>query len=207
MMRSRHDCAITGCQTRRTRKSPNQITVARTKRPPRPKKEGCCKDTIPECLVNCCRNNDPEFAIDRQPTLICAAGAVHLSGWDVASRTNGQQQYNDWHVTDKERIRGFLEGSTQEYREILGWITTVVRSRLWEDRVAPDDVIGDTLMKLLLTFREDSFRLESSLKTHVQRITLYTLIDAARRQKRFVADGGACGSSRCRHTTLPYGTR
>lgn len=90
-------------------------------------------------------------------------------------------------MTDTERIKGFLEGSPKEYGEILGWITTVVRSRLWEERVAPDDVIADTLMKLVLAFREDTFRLESSLKTHIQRITLYTLIDAARRQKRFVS--------------------
>jgi len=90
-------------------------------------------------------------------------------------------------VTDKERIDGFLKGSRREHDEIVGWITVVVRSRLWEERLAADDVIADTVMKLLLNFRESTFRLESSLKTHVQRITLYTLIDATRREKRFIA--------------------
>ena len=69
---------------------------------------------------------------------------------------------------------------------MLGWITTAVRSRLWSDRVDGDDVIADTRLKLLMNFRENSFRVESSLKTHVQRITLYTLVDAARRQKRLL---------------------
>jgi RNA polymerase sigma factor (sigma-70 family) len=92
-------------------------------------------------------------------------------------------------VTDKERIEGFLKGSRREHEEIVGWISVVVRSRLWEERVVADDVIADTVMKLLLNFREGTFRLESSLKTHVQRIALYTLVDATRREKRFTAIG------------------
>jgi RNA polymerase sigma-70 factor (ECF subfamily) len=89
-------------------------------------------------------------------------------------------------VTDSDRIGGFLAGTQPHYNEILEWITVVVRSRLWNDHVNAEDVIADTLTRLLTALREGEFQSGSSLKTYVQQITLYTLIDATRRQKRFV---------------------
>ncbi len=88
-------------------------------------------------------------------------------------------------MTDQEIIRGFLKGSKREYAEVLGWISAVVHARIWVNRVAPEDAIADTRLKLLLNFRQNTFRLESSLKTYVQRITLYTLVDTIRRQKKY----------------------
>jgi RNA polymerase sigma-70 factor, ECF subfamily len=90
-------------------------------------------------------------------------------------------------VTDKDRIQGFIAGSKAHYDEIREWITVVVRSRLWNNHVDAEDVVADTLTRLLTALREREFQSGSSLKTYVQQITLYTLIDATRRQKRFVA--------------------
>jgi RNA polymerase sigma-70 factor (ECF subfamily) len=87
-------------------------------------------------------------------------------------------------LTDQELIQGFLNGRKPEYIRVHGWITAMVRSRLWDNDVAPEDVVADTLLKLLLNLRDESFRLESTLKTYVQRIALYTLVDAGRRKKR-----------------------
>lgn len=95
----------------------------------------------------------------------------------------------DQSVTDNERIQGFLAGTRPHYDEIVGWITTLVRSRLWEEHVPPEDVIADTVSRLLTVFRDGSFRSDASLKTFVRQVTLYTLIDATRRQRRFVALG------------------
>ena len=86
-------------------------------------------------------------------------------------------------MTDQELIKGFLNGGKREYNQVVGWISDVVRSKLWAERVATEDVIADTTLKLLLNLREDEFRLESSFKTYVQRITLYTLVDAVRRTR------------------------
>jgi RNA polymerase sigma-70 factor, ECF subfamily len=89
-------------------------------------------------------------------------------------------------VTDQDIIHGFLNGSASEHDHIVGWIRAVVNTRLWDGRVHADDVIADTRMKLLVNLRDGSFRLESSLKTYVQRITLYTLVDASRRARPLV---------------------
>lgn len=89
-------------------------------------------------------------------------------------------------TTDQDRIQGFLAGQQPQFDEIHEWITVVVRSRLWTDHIDADDVIADTLARLLTALRDGEFKADASLKTYVQQITLYTLIDATRRQKRFV---------------------
>ena len=89
-------------------------------------------------------------------------------------------------MTDQKIIQGFLKGGSKEYNQVREWIAAMVRSRLWDNRVTPEDVVADTLIKLLLNLRKKSFRVESSLKTYVQRITLNTLVDGTRRRKRLV---------------------
>ncbi len=86
-------------------------------------------------------------------------------------------------MTDQELIHGFLNGGKREYAQVVNWIAEVVRAKLWTERVAADDVIADTAMKLLINLRDDAFRLESAFRTYVQRITLYTVVDAWRRVK------------------------
>ena len=90
-------------------------------------------------------------------------------------------------MTDQELIQGFLRGGKREYKQIVAWVSDVIRSKLWTDRVAGEDVISDTTMKLLVNLREDTFRLDSSFKTYVQRIALYTLVDASRRVRKLQA--------------------
>ncbi len=84
-------------------------------------------------------------------------------------------------MTDQELIQGFLKGGKREYAQVVNWIAEVVRAKLWTERVAADDVISDTTLKLLMNLRDDTFRLESAFRTYVQRITLYTVVDAWRR--------------------------
>ncbi len=59
----------------------------------------------------------------------------------------------------------------------------VVRNRVWLEAIAPDDVIADVSEKLLRNLRDKKFRFGSSLKTYVQRMTRYTIIDLARSYK------------------------
>jgi RNA polymerase sigma factor (sigma-70 family) len=131
---------------------------------------------------------DPEWLHLRLTCLIFPSQSVHSTAGDrIGLSLPGKPLSCDRFLTDRERIQGFLAGSRPHYDEIVGWITLIVRSRLWEDHIAAEDVIADTVTKLLMIFQDDAFRFDSSLKTYVQQVTLYTLIDATRRQKRFVA--------------------
>jgi RNA polymerase sigma-70 factor, ECF subfamily len=107
-------------------------------------------------------------------------------------------------LTDQELIRGFLDGGKTEHDLVREWISSMVETRLWDGRISPDDVISDTVLKVLLNLRDDSFRLESSLKTYVQRIALYTLVDAGRRERRHdpMAEDTATIESETPHTRL-----
>jgi RNA polymerase sigma factor (sigma-70 family) len=67
---------------------------------------------------------------------------------------------------------------------IVGWMRDVVKNHVWLDAIAPDDVIADVSEKLLRNLRDDKFKFGSSLKTYVQRMTRYTIIDLVRSYKR-----------------------
>lgn len=90
-------------------------------------------------------------------------------------------------LNDRQIIRGFLEGNEEEYRIIVGWIDEVIRTCLWNDGILPQEVVSDTSYKLLTNFRSDQFKYNSSLKTYVQRITRFTIIDAVRNRRRAVS--------------------
>jgi len=87
-------------------------------------------------------------------------------------------------MTDRELIDGFLKGDNQHYKAIHEWIALVIRSRSWVPGISEDDLASDTIYKLLTNFRDRQFRFESSLKTYVQKITRFTIIDAVRRNRR-----------------------
>ena len=87
-------------------------------------------------------------------------------------------------MSDEEIIRGYLEGNTKDYGVIVGWIREVVNTTLWVEGVAADDIISDTTYKLLVNFRAYRFKYQSSLKTYVQKITRFTIIDTIRSHKR-----------------------
>jgi len=92
-------------------------------------------------------------------------------------------------MSDRSLIDGFLKGDSQSYKTIKEWIVVVIRTRAWAPGISADDVESDTVVKLLTNLREGQFRFESSLKTYVQRITRYTLIDVVRRNLRNRQDG------------------
>jgi RNA polymerase sigma factor (sigma-70 family) len=54
--------------------------------------------------------------------------------------------------------------------------------------ISCEDISSDTIEKLLYIFRDGTFRSESSLKTYVQKITKFTMIDAMRRRRRIQND-------------------
>jgi RNA polymerase sigma factor (sigma-70 family) len=84
-------------------------------------------------------------------------------------------------LSDQDVIEGFLAGKSKPYAIVSDWIKAVVNYLAHHERLSADDIIGDTLEKLIRLFREEAFKGESSLKTYVQRITKYTIVDAARR--------------------------
>ena len=86
-------------------------------------------------------------------------------------------------MSDEDVIKGYLEGKREAFDLITGWIRQAVDRRVWAGRVSPDDVLADTREKLLFNLRHDKFRLEASLKTYVQRMALYTCVDAVRRER------------------------
>jgi len=87
-------------------------------------------------------------------------------------------------LTDQEIVQGYLRGNKKDYKTIIGWMRDVVKNHVWMGAVAPDDVISDASEKLLLNLRYNKFKFESSLKTYIQRITRYTIIDLVRSYKR-----------------------
>ncbi len=87
-------------------------------------------------------------------------------------------------LTDLEIKQGYLDGESRAYDIIVRWIHEVVRARAWEERISPNDIVSDATYKLLINLREDKFEGRSSLKTYVQKITKYTIIDHARISKK-----------------------
>lgn len=67
---------------------------------------------------------------------------------------------------------------------MVGWMRDVTKNHVWVEAISPDDVMADASEKLLCNLRDDKFRFGSSLKTYVQRITRYTIIDLVRSHKR-----------------------
>jgi RNA polymerase sigma factor (sigma-70 family) len=84
-------------------------------------------------------------------------------------------------MTDKEVLDGFIEGNSKAFKIIEAWIRERTRVKLWEKRVAPDDIVGDTLEKLLENFRNGDFKFQCPLKGYVQRVTYYTIVNTIRR--------------------------
>jgi len=91
-------------------------------------------------------------------------------------------------MSDRSLIDGFLKGDNQSYKTIKEWIVVVIRSSSKAPGISADDIESDTIYKLLTNLRGGQFRFESSLKTYVQKITRFTLIDALRRN-RGIPDG------------------
>lgn len=87
-------------------------------------------------------------------------------------------------MADQEIVQGFLRGNKRDYRTIVGWMKEVAANHVWLDTITPDDVISAASERLFLNLRSDKFKYESSLKTYVQRMTRYLIIDLVRSYKR-----------------------
>lgn len=87
-------------------------------------------------------------------------------------------------LSDREIIRGFLQGDTQSVELVQTWIVYVVHARLWTQDIQAEDIVSDTILKLLVNLRDNKFKFESSLKTYAQRIARFTIIDHVRAQRR-----------------------
>jgi RNA polymerase sigma factor (sigma-70 family) len=83
-------------------------------------------------------------------------------------------------LSDAEIIKGFLQGNRVALTTIQDWIRAVTFSRNWTGDLSAEDIVSETTEKLLHAFREEKFRYESSLKTYVQRIARYTIVDSVR---------------------------
>lgn len=86
-------------------------------------------------------------------------------------------------MTDNELITRFLEGDNEAYHVIVTWIKDVTRTHLWKHNIFQEDIISDTTLKLLMNFRNNCFEYKSTLKTYVQRIARFTIIDSVRMQQ------------------------
>ena len=85
------------------------------------------------------------------------------------------------HTSDKELIEQFLQGDPGSVSRIRSWIRDTLRGLSPIDVQMAEDIIGDTILKLLLNFQSNAFHFESSLKTYIQSVARYTMIDTMRR--------------------------
>jgi RNA polymerase sigma factor (sigma-70 family) len=91
-------------------------------------------------------------------------------------------------LSDRDLIDGFLRGDKPAHQTIREWVDIVIRSAPLNSSVSYEDVEADVIEKLLGNFRGGRFRFESSLKTYVQKVTKFTIIDAGRRCRRLQTD-------------------
>ena len=87
--------------------------------------------------------------------------------------------------SDQDIIGGFLAGGKTEYAILAQWINELTHMKLHIKRVSPDEIVSDTMYKLLNNFRSDSFQLTEKLKPYVQAVAGYTIIDHVRFWRRY----------------------
>ncbi len=88
-------------------------------------------------------------------------------------------------LSDQDIIKGFLAGRKTEHEILTQWIRELAHMRLRIKRVSPDEIVSDTIYRLLNKFRSDSFKLRESLKAYVQAVAWYTIIDHVRYWRKY----------------------
>ena len=78
-------------------------------------------------------------------------------------------------------VQAYLEGQHQAFEAVDRWIRTELKVRFSVLASDAEDLCQTVHSKLLVTFREESFRYESSLKTFVVRVTRYSAVDHIRK--------------------------
>jgi RNA polymerase sigma factor (sigma-70 family) len=89
------------------------------------------------------------------------------------------------HSTDDDIVAGFLAGKKEEYEILAQWIREVARIKLRIKRVSADEIVSDTMYKLLNNLRTESFQLREKLKSYVQAVAGYTIVDHVRYWRRY----------------------
>ena len=85
--------------------------------------------------------------------------------------------------TDEEIIKGFLAGNDEHIRIVTFWIRKTVGRKLWKQKLFAEDVVATSLMKAIENLQNEKFAFNSSLKTYIERITRYTIIDITRSRR------------------------
>jgi RNA polymerase sigma factor (sigma-70 family) len=88
-------------------------------------------------------------------------------------------------LRDQNIIEGFLAGGKAEYEILVQWIEELTRIKLHIKSVSSEEIVSETMYKLLNTFRSDSFQLREKLKSYVQAVAAYTIIDHVRFRQRY----------------------
>jgi RNA polymerase sigma factor (sigma-70 family) len=88
-------------------------------------------------------------------------------------------------LSDREIIEGFIAGRKKEHEILAQWIRELANIRLRTRRVSADEIVSDTMYRLLIKFRSDSFTLVESLKSYVQAVAWYTIIDHIRYWRKY----------------------
>jgi RNA polymerase sigma factor (sigma-70 family) len=92
-------------------------------------------------------------------------------------------------LTDKELVDNLLSEdqrlNSKSWNLVITWVSDVVYAKHLEERILPEEIIGDTMEKVLRNLRSNVYRFESPLKAYVQMITRYTLVDALKKWIRY----------------------
>lgn len=86
--------------------------------------------------------------------------------------------------SEDKLIQGFVAGNPEAVAQVQTWIRIVARSMIWNKDITDEDVVSDTIYKLLVNFRSNKFKHASSLKSYVQSVARHTTIDELRNRKR-----------------------
>jgi RNA polymerase sigma factor (sigma-70 family) len=81
-------------------------------------------------------------------------------------------------------MAGFLEGQHDSHARVDRWILEALRTRAFSLGAETEDVAQEVRRKLLLSFRDERFRGEASLRTYVWKVAQRAAIDHARTRRR-----------------------
>lgn len=85
---------------------------------------------------------------------------------------------------DLQRTERYLSGDVGVFREVEGWIQTVLRACYPALRDEAEDLCQSVHQKLVINLQKGRFGHRSSLRTYVQSMAHYTSIDRMRRKFR-----------------------
>jgi RNA polymerase sigma-70 factor, ECF subfamily len=88
---------------------------------------------------------------------------------------------------DAAVLSGFLSGHSESHARVDRWILEALRTQAFSLGSDTEDVAQEVRRKLLISFRDERFRGESSLRTYVWKVAQRAAIDHARTRRRRIA--------------------